>query len=46
VQLVATQFTPSAGFGPLLATLCVITVIGLLAALLLPRDKALAAATS
>jgi MFS transporter, FSR family, fosmidomycin resistance protein len=39
VQLVAVQFSPSAGFQPLLASLCVITAIALLAALLLPRDK-------
>jgi FSR family fosmidomycin resistance protein-like MFS transporter len=45
VQLVAAQFSPSAGFQPLLASLCVITLVALLAALLLPRDKALAAAT-
>jgi FSR family fosmidomycin resistance protein-like MFS transporter len=44
VQLVATQFSPSAGFSPLLTSLCAITAIALLAALLLPRDKVEAAA--
>jgi MFS transporter, FSR family, fosmidomycin resistance protein len=39
VQLVAAQFNPSTGFRPLLVSLCVITAIGLLAALFLPRDK-------
>jgi MFS transporter, FSR family, fosmidomycin resistance protein len=45
VQLVAMQFSPSVGFAPLLGSLCIITGVALLAALLLPRERVAAPVT-